>query len=120
MYDEDARGGGRVSILLYITVGLRIRTIMCIFPQAPWLDRNGADASEWNGGSSTSPRKEYITRNSSVESWRRSRDDDSTSTTSTSTTTIASDTWRGIGPSGATTGYKWGLYTIAMHCIVIF
>lgn len=50
-----------------------------------------------------------------MESWRRSRDDDSTSTTSTSTTTIASDTWRGIGPSGATTGYKWGTLSIKFH-----
>lgn len=125
MYDEDGRGGGRVSMFLiklfsgckfrpkmyfYYKVTTMIR--LCVCPQGPWLDRNGADASEWNGGSSTSPRKEYITRNSSVESWRRSRDDDSTSTTSTPTTTTASDTWRGIGP---TTGYKWGLYSISMH-----
>ncbi|XP_055688107.1 GIGYF family protein Gyf [Lutzomyia longipalpis] len=46
-----------------------------------WPERNGTESSDWNGLSSTSPRKDYNShgRGGSQENWRRSRLEDETS-----------------------------------------
>lgn len=67
------------------------------------------DPTEWNGGTGSSPRKEYMTRSSTLENWRKGgRMDEEVPGSGSITATGASEAWRGIGTA---TGYnKWCKY----------
>ncbi|GAB0101008.1 hypothetical protein DMENIID0001_171250 [Sergentomyia squamirostris] len=80
-----------------------------------WPERNGTDAGDWNGLSSTSPRKEYNShgRGGSQENWRRSRVDDepsegwrSTSIPGTREKWTRSTSWRDEEPGEMTSSLR--------------
>lgn len=67
------------------------------------------DPTEWNGGTGSSPRKEYMTRSSTLENWRKGGRMEE-EVPGGITATGASEAWRGIGTA---TGYnKWCKSTI--------
>lgn len=100
LYDEDLRGGGGGGL------GSRVS----------WNGTVESDSTGWKisgggggglSGSGTSPRKDFLSRSSTLENWRKGSRVEEESSGGGGGMTGSGEAWRGIGST--TTGYnsKW-------------